>query len=176
MINTEKSDFEPKRTGEWLGTFIDTFNMTFKVPTVKVEKLKADLSYLVCHNRVTARKLASTAGKLSAMHLAIGPIVRLQTRSIYADITSAPSWDQPCTVSDSSIEELKFWLNHYNFEDGYSFKLRPVTTKILFTDASEFGYGGFEARRMGETLVRGRFSRIESKLPQHSGNFLQSST
>ena len=36
FINTEKSDFEPKQKGTWLGTVIDTTNMTFSVPSEKI--------------------------------------------------------------------------------------------------------------------------------------------
>ena len=39
VINYEKRDFQPKQLGEWLGTMINTKNMTFYIPERKVEKL-----------------------------------------------------------------------------------------------------------------------------------------
>ena len=86
-----------------LGTIIDTGDMSFRVPSRKAEKLKAVLAFVVGRNIVTVRKFYLIVGKLSTMHLVIGPIVRLQTRSTYMDIKVAPTWNHPCLVSDSTI-------------------------------------------------------------------------
>ena len=77
------------------------------------------------------------------MHLAVGPLTRLQTRAIYADIANTHSWYSPVTLSPETVAELNFWLTNYNFTTGYSFKPQPVTSKILFTDASDEGDGGY---------------------------------
>ena len=39
---------------------------------------------------------------------------------------------------------------------------RPTTTKIVYTDASAQGYGGYLVKRLGNVIARGTFSRIES--------------
>ena len=39
VSNAEKSDFNPKTKGKWLGTIIGTIEMTFTVPSEKINKL-----------------------------------------------------------------------------------------------------------------------------------------
>ena len=47
VINVEKSDFNPTTKGKWLGTIIDTIEMTFTVPSEKNNKLLADIKNFV---------------------------------------------------------------------------------------------------------------------------------
>ena len=42
IINIEKRDFNPKTNEKWLGTIIDTIEMTFTVPSKKINKPLAD--------------------------------------------------------------------------------------------------------------------------------------
>ena len=158
-INWEKSSFSPRQKGEWLGTIIDTRAMTFSVPAEKIAKLKQDITTILGRQTCTTKDLARIAGKLSAMHLAIGPLVRLFTRSMYCDIASANSWYQRSKIGKKSSEELTFWLNHIQHFNGCTFSHRPTTTQMLFTDASENGYGGSMVQRMQKLLCSGKFER-----------------
>ena len=49
------------------------------------------------------------------------------------------SWYEQKMVSEIVEEELKFWLNNINIYNGYTFKPRPLTSCLLFTDASDEG-------------------------------------
>ena len=162
IVNDEKTTWEPSQRGKWLGMNIDTTTMTFTVPLQKVQKLKEKIKTCLITKRVNAKQLASIAGTLSAMHMAVGTIVRLRTRAMYADIANTDSWYSPVNMSNETMDELKFWFQNYNFDVGYSIKPMPVTTKILFTYASDEGYGGFLVKRMGKTIVAGKFSTEES--------------
>ena len=113
--------------------------------------------------KTNAKRLASLAGTLSAMSLAIGPLVRLRTRAMYADVAKSESWYSPLRLSADALDEIQFWLTNYNFSEGYSFKPMPVTTKILFTDASDDGYGGYLVKRAGHVVVVGKFSELEHR-------------
>ena len=44
VINNEKSDFNPKTKGKWLGTVIDTRELTFTIPQEKIAKLLEDIT------------------------------------------------------------------------------------------------------------------------------------
>ena len=91
------------------------------------------------------------------MNLAIGPMVRMMTRSMYAQIASAPSWYSHLILDNDSLEELNFWSTSHDFDAGHSFRPRPVTSKILFCDASDTGYGGFLVRHLGKDVFKGKF-------------------
>ena len=106
VINVEKSDFNPKTKGKWLGTIIDTAEMTFTVPIEKINKLLADIQNILKQNFFAPTQLAKLAGQLSSMHLAIGILVRQFTRNIYHKIKNRASWYEPKIISKESKEEL----------------------------------------------------------------------
>ena len=43
-VNEEKTDWQPRQIGQWLGFIIDTIRMTFQVPPKKLEKFKRAIS------------------------------------------------------------------------------------------------------------------------------------
>ena len=137
--------------------------MTFTIPPEKVSKLRFKIATALQSKSITARLLASITGTLNSMHLAVGPLVRLMTRSMYAQIALATSWDSYLRLDSCSKGELLFWSETYDFETGYTFKFRPVTAKVVFTDASDSGYGGFLLRRLGKDIVRGSFTPDERR-------------
>ena len=162
VINNLKSDFEPKQSGIWLGTIIDTRNMTFTVPKEKIVKLKSRISEILRKGFSSAKSLSRIAGQLASMHLAIGPLVRLFTRHMYYFIESRYTWFEIEILNADTLSELNFWYTNIENYNGYTFKPRPVTTKLVFSDASDFGYGGFTCKKLGEKICVGRFSRLES--------------
>ena len=95
------------------------------------------------------------------MHHAVGPLVRFQTRAIYAAISKASSWYAQIFLDATTLAEIAFWRDNYNFTSGYTFKPHPVTSKMLFTDASEDGYGGFLVKRGGHAVVAGKFGALD---------------
>ena len=82
VINIEKSRWEPCNHLEWLGFQIDLCRGEFKVPQYKLDKLKVQLCEIQKAQSVPARCLASL--KIMSMALALGPVTRLMTRSLYA--------------------------------------------------------------------------------------------
>ena len=156
MVNREKSDFNPKQQGKWLGAIIDTVVMRFYVPKEKVENLKENIQE-VLKGGTTPKSLAKIAGMLSSMHMSIGPLVRLFTRNIYREIAQADTWYQQLSLAQSTKEDLQFWLRNIENVNGCTFKHRPTTTQIIFTDASGDGYGGFMVQRLQELICSGKF-------------------
>ena len=86
------------------------------------------------------------------------------TRSMYAQITTAEYWYSPFIINSATKNELQFWCINYNFATGYSFKPRSVVAKIMFTDASDHGYGGFLLKRIGKDVVVGKFDVQEREM------------
>ena len=86
------------------------------------------------------------------MHLSLGAVVRLFTRSMYKDIESRITWHNPIKASFQTVTELNFWKDSLVARNGKSFKYSPTTTKIVFTDASNTGYGGYICEELDEKI------------------------
>ena len=96
------------------------------------------------------------------MQPALGNIVRLFTRKIYSQIESRYSWRTIETISSGTAEELEFWSKNIESFNGCSFKPRYATAKIILTDASDTGYGGFAVDKLGQQICTGKFSPDEA--------------
>ena len=95
------------------------------------------------------------------MHLAVGPMVRLMTRNMYVLIESRVTWYHPIALTEGAFNELRFWIENIQSRNGLTFKPRPTTSKVVFTDASDSGYGGFIAERLGKPICVGKFQEFE---------------
>ena len=89
-------------------------------------------------------------------------MARLFTRSLYQQIESRITWHEPVQLSSEAKSELNFWLKNLNKVNGYSIKPNPAVTKIMFTDASDTGYGGFTFVKLEKVLCSGRLTYQES--------------
>ena len=110
----------------------------------------------------SAKQLAKIAGTLSSMHASLGKIVRLFTRKMYAQIEGRQSWSTTEPLTEGSTTELQFWHQNITKLNGCSFKPRNTTTEMVFTDASDIGYGGFMVTRLVQHICTGRFSVLQS--------------
>ena len=161
QVNFTKSCLKPMQSGKWLGIEIDTSTSTFRVPQEKIKKLLSNIKQILSQTYSTPKQLSRIAGQVASMHLALGPIVRLFTRNLYRLIESRITWYEPIVLTNEAIEELNFWLKNIHFRNGFTFKPRPTTSKMIFTDASESGYGGFIAERLNKVICVGRFDEFE---------------
>ena len=163
-INWEKSNFKPKQEGTWLGTKIDTRSLCFYVPCEKLESLKGEIMGVLKRKKCTARELSQIAGRLSSMYLSLGKIVRLFTRKIYRQIEARHAWSVPLTMDEGTTEELRFWVENVEKINGCSFKAYNTTTKMVFTDASSSGYGGYMVTKLGQHICVGKFNEDDEKM------------
>ena len=120
MTNSEKSQWEPIRCIEWLGFIIDLEKGQFLVPPGKIASLHKNLLHVNDLSCVPACMLASVIGKIMAMSLALGPVTRMMTRSMYGVLNAKQSWCQRLLMSPEAKQELNFWLDqlsNYNASD-----------------------------------------------------------
>ena len=147
QINHEKSHLSPSRQLEkHLGFTLDFAGSgTITVPQDRWDRLRQDIETLLraaeLHRKVPARLVASTAGQIISMGLAIGDVSRLFTRSLYRDIDSAPSWNGHVHLSTESVKELHFWSK--TARTKFTSNICPVTDQgeaiHLASDASNIG-------------------------------------
>ena len=94
------------------------------------------LQRLAQGGKPTARTLASLVGTIISMGLALGPVARMRTRSIYSVINKASFWDQKVSLSAEALNETKFWsecLGDYNGQPIWPFD--PSIKLMTYSDA-----------------------------------------
>ena len=92
FVNLPKSVWEPSQVGTWLGFHL-VFSLNFiTVPLPRIRKLQGSISRILAQRFVNAKDLASVAGHLNSMFLAIGNIARLMSPAMYAQISAQNSW------------------------------------------------------------------------------------
>ena len=156
LANEEKSQRVPMQVGKWLGFVINTIFMTFRIPEKKVCKLKRLLNSTIQNKSSSYRELARIAGSLISVALAVESISHLLTRQMYLAIESRSAWDHIFLFPPALLEELKFWFCNIESFNGYSIR-PPLTSSVLFSDASDAAFGGFSAFLDG-TVASGMFT------------------
>ena len=143
FVNLQKSVWEPSQVGTWLGFHLD-FSLNFiTVPLPKITKLQESISRILALRFVNAKDLASVAGQLNSMFLAIGNIVRLMSRAMYAQISAQNSWFSNFYLEDSVVEELVFWQSNLDHLNGRRIWFKSSAVRVAYSDASDTGYGGY---------------------------------
>ena len=136
--------------------------MLFIAPAEKINSIKTKIRNLTSSRVVTPKDIARIAGHMIALGPAFGNISQLFTRQMYAFIESSDFWYQRKILPDGVREELKFWLNNLDDKNGHSILRNPIITKIIYSDASKVGYGGYIVQRMGCTIAQRKFSPNET--------------
>ena len=80
---------------------------------------------------------------------------------MYRFIETRETWYQERIIPENVIEELKFWLHNLDNKNGHRIKNNPTITKVIYSDASDKGYGGYIVQILGKTIAQGKFSRQE---------------
>ena len=94
--------------------FIDLLSGAIIVPRLKVEAIRNLVSSALGQGLLTTRLLASIVISLS---LAVGPVARFMTRSLYVLLNQKQYWNDLLTVDEGATAELQFWesnLQGYN--------------------------------------------------------------
>ena len=145
------------------------------VPEAKLATLRAMLQTRVLDTHLPARFIASLVGKIISMGLALGPMSRLMTRSLYALLASRQAWCESLEINQGVQRELMFWRSsscvaQYNAQPIW---LSPSAVRIVYSDASDTGYGGGGGGGGGYTVEHGLHVAQGSWLPDEAA---QSST
>ena len=95
----------------FLGLDICSKEMRFFIPEKKMATILELLVMYLKYNKVSARHLAKVVGKIQSCWRALGPVVRIMTRSCYRFICQSVdsfAWDYFQPLSDKSRSELVF--------------------------------------------------------------------
>ena len=110
VVNEAKLQWTPVKRLVWLGFEIDLELGKLVVPDSKLESTCDLLQSLVERPTVPTRKFVSAIDKLISMSMALGPVARLMTRSLYAVLNARRSWFAQLQLSKEAKSELEFWM------------------------------------------------------------------
>ena len=139
----------------------DTSVGHLEVPAEKITLLKCQLKQTIGMRWVPARLLASVVGKIIAMGLAIGPLTRFMTRSLYATIEARCSWCDRLQLSPEAEYELNFWEKRVSDFNAHPFWRAPSAVRVVYSDASDTGFGGYMVEH-GPSTAFGQWSPEEA--------------
>ena len=156
-----KSQWVLKQEAEHLRYIVNLKEGNFAVPQRRITELQHKLAYFQSSSKATARKLASLAGSIISMGLALGPVVRMWTRAIYRVINSANSRNQKVDLSAEAAHEINFWsecLDQYNGQPIWL--INPQIKIVSYSDASDAAWGGYVVH-ISKSVAKGNFSETE---------------
>ena len=138
-----KSIWDPVQRLPWLGFVIDLALGQVEVPQEKLVALQHRLDQACQLALISAKQLASIVGKIISMGLAIGPVSRFMTRSLYAALESRQTWCDLLRLSPEARAELRFWSASLSEYSSQPIWRSPSALRVVYSDASETGYGGY---------------------------------
>ena len=94
VANVKKSQWHPSQEGMHLEFLVDLKNGIFTVLKSRLDKLKGLLRQLHGKACTKARCLARVVGSIISVGLGIGPVSRMWTRWLYANLNQALAWDR----------------------------------------------------------------------------------
>ena len=109
----------------------------------KIQKLKQSIHFALSVNEIKILKLASIAGQIIAMSLAIGNLTRLMTRSMFFCISQKRNWSSTVVLNQDALNKLKFWLDKVDQNDGRPMVPKSSCVGVVYSNASDTGFGGY---------------------------------
>ena len=163
VLSSTKCHWQPALIQTWLGYVLNMFENKLYVTQSRIMNLKESLStILVKPDRVTARDLSRVTGSIISMSKAIGPSVYLHTRHLYYAIESRQSWESIIFCSSKVIDELKFWSTNVDSLNGKKLFDQPQSFySVVYSDASQQGYGGYVVSDKEKLICHGQWSNSE---------------
>ncbi|XP_078586057.1 uncharacterized protein LOC144867916 [Branchiostoma floridae x Branchiostoma japonicum] len=159
-----KSYWIPRQEGELLGYIINFRDGSFQVPPRRCDTFSSLITDAIASSHsISARSVSRITGNLVSMSLALGPVVRLWTRSLYAFISSSDSWDSRRSLPQAARDELLFWQDNFSKLLGYPiWTPSPSVDVITYSDASNHAWGGFTVTLGSTHTARGNFERHQA--------------
>lgn len=156
-LGLPKCHLTPEQLRQWLGFIIDSVQQRFQLSPSRVAKLKRQLQNLFDAPAITARDLASVAGRIVSASPAVLP-ASLLSRPFFQALTGKLSWDDLFPNQQAVKETAQFWMQNLDRFNGRPWWPRPVALEAT-ADASGLGYGG-ELTVFGfpPVVFRGTFS------------------
>lgn len=138
--------WEPTQRIQHLGLMVDSTKGTFEVDEKKLQKTQAAAQALRCAaagacRRVCKRSVAKFVG-LAQFLLPAVPQARFFLRELHNCMGELKGWSGKVRLSRQAMEDLQWWRTFHRTAAHGGPIWKPVTTAVVSTDASDFGWGG----------------------------------
>ena len=160
IVNDVKSQWIPAKCIIWLGFKLDLEQGRLRIPESKLQRLQNQLSKTDGFQPIPAKALASIISKIVALSPALGLVTHLMTRSLYTVLNSKGSWCQLLVLSLEARDELLFWQRQIKVFNGQSIWPSPSAVRVVYSDASNTGYGGYCVEHGGH-VAHGQWTEQE---------------
>lgn len=165
LLADEKCSWDPALVVTWLGHVWDMLSGKVSVTPERLERLDRTLDWFISQVSkgfliFTARKLAGLIGQIISMQCGIGSVVRLRTRALYKCLLAKASWDAPVMIQSDALKELVFWKENLSGLNGKCLGANGSVDKVLVSDASVVGYGGY-IEELADSELIGSWSQSE---------------
>ena len=145
LVNEPKSHWDVQFQQTWLGHILDMGDGKILITQDRIDRLLSCLQGVLhegtCRGSVPVKKLAGVAGQITSMSNGVGPVSRLMTRNLYFCIETRFSWFSNIVLSTEAENELEFWSKELVELNGCPHSLERKYAKIIFSDASDSGFG-----------------------------------
>ena len=162
VAHVTKSIWKPTQHLQWLGFVVDLSKGQIEVPEDRIAALRVKLREICQSRLVSARNLASIVGSVISMSLAIGPVARFMTRSMYTLLETRLSWWELIEITSEAKDELEFWQTSYAEYNCQPIRHSPSAVRVVYSDASDTGYGGFVVEH-GPCVAYGQWTECEAR-------------
>jgi len=156
-----KCDFTPSFEKKFLGLMVNTERFVFRTPAKKMEDIQVRLRDCIrdqdALGSVSLSSLETLVGKIIALELAV-PGVRAWTRRLYKVIGKARADQHQVRLPEEALAELRFLGPHLRVWATRGWFIRSTRDTFLdvYTDAGEFGFGGWAVLDSGERIESSR--------------------
>ena len=154
VANDGKSIWEPVLDLIWLGIGIDLNQGNLFITQKRLESVMSIINSILHRPRTTARILAQVTGKVISMSLVFGNITSLMLRYSHMAIINRTAWDRFFNVDKLVLTELTFWKNNLFVLNSRNIEHKIVTERVVYSDASNTGCGGFIVNVHGSVCHR----------------------
>ncbi len=144
--NKDKSQWEPVQSLIWLGLSWSSTDASICITERRINDIIDSIELLQAFlPTVSARKLASIAGKIISAYPVMGAITQLKTRYMYQEVVRREHWDKVYNLCHDSkvFEELFFWKSEIRNLNKCLLFAYSIPQVVAFTDASETGTGAW---------------------------------
>ena len=152
LISEQKCSWGARQCITWTGFEWDLRNFKLRVPEEKLlraEKMIKEMKEE--RGKIPVRQLAKVVGLLGSFGLAMGEVVRFQTRAMMmniARVTEDGQWGRSTVLGSREREELAFWAENLRTINGFRMRKQDrvveVVTREMYSDASDFFMAGAE--------------------------------
>jgi hypothetical protein len=143
LISWKKCQFRPNHVVKFYGLIWDSRLYAIFIPREKILRMQEQCKKLVKMKAATASAVASIAGKILSVAVALYP-ARLWLQNFRRFINKTVKevgWYKPVLIPAAVKEEARVWPEKLIKFNGLSVQPPPIS-HVLADDAAEYGYGG----------------------------------